>query len=110
MPKKYRECKPRGSQNDAKMDTKSIDFSYFVEKRQKRSRPFVFPHNSWFWALKMRAKSIRNQHKIDARKNNKKHMEHYAKMGPKRSPNGSRNRLKIRKKREKRHAENDAGI
>ena len=48
-------------QNDAKMDAIIYDFSCFFEKGEKRSRPFVFPYNSWFWALKMHAKSIQNQ-------------------------------------------------
>ena len=43
MQKKYRKCMPKGSQNDAKMDTKSIDFSYFVEKGQNALDP-LFSH------------------------------------------------------------------
>ena len=43
MQKKYRKCMPEGSQNDAKMDSKSIVFSYFVEKGQNALDP-LFSH------------------------------------------------------------------
>ena len=33
---------PKGSQNDAKMDTKSIDFSYFVEKGENAPDPLFY--------------------------------------------------------------------
>ena len=70
-------------------------FFILFRKRRKRSRPFVFPHNSWFWALKMRVKSIRNQHKNRRRAKSK---ENGTKMEPKWEPKSMQNLKKAWKK------------
>ena len=106
MPKKYRKLIAKGSLNDAKMDTKIDENSYFSEKGWN-ARNYLF-HNRKRGSghLKSHEKSMKNPCKIDARQRHAKSMDNYAKMEAKWRPKSLEN-LKIC---EKRHAENRCWI
>ena len=82
---KYRKSIPKEYQNGAKIDAEICDFSCLFEKDEKckialplqREHEFTRPGH-----LKMKIKSARNRHDINAKKNCAKSMENHIKMYP----------------------------
>ena len=81
MPKKYWKLVAKGSQNDAKMENKINENSYFSEKGWNARNYLFYNRKRGFRYLKIiLKKSDKNQYKINTRKRHAKSMENNTKM------------------------------
>ena len=82
---------PKGSQNDAKMEPKIIDFSWFFEKGENARNHCIYKLKRGLGHAKSDQQCIKNRCKIDSGKSYAKMMQIMQKW----SQNGSQNRSKI---------------
>ena len=78
-------------QNEAKMDAKIYDFSYFFEKGENARNYLFYNRKRGSGHRKTHQKSIRFRSKIDARNRHAKSMENDAKRAPKWEPKSIKN-------------------
>ena len=92
---------PKGSQNDAKMEPKIIDFSWFFEKGENARNHCIYKLKRGSGHVKSYEKWMQNQCKINAGKRYAKMMKIVLKLSqnlPKRVIKSMPNRLKFDKK------------
>ena len=82
---------PKGSQNDAKMEPKIIDFSWFFEKGENARNHCIYKLKRGSGHVKSYEKSVLKRCKNHAGKSDAKMMKIMVKW----SPNGSHNWFKI---------------
>ena len=86
MTKKYGKSMPKGSQNETKMDAKTINCSYFFKKGENCRNYLFYNIKPGFCERKNHGKSMRFPFKLDARKRYVKNMENDAKRAPEWEP------------------------
>ena len=89
MPKKYGKSMPKGSQNETKMDAKTINCSYFFKKGENGRNYLFYNIKPGFCQRNNHGKSMIFPFKIDARKRYVKSMENDAKRAPELNQNRS---------------------